>query len=239
MAFEGLQDQLKEKWAEISASIQESPAFNNLREQFESQTPIVQRVILFGGSFLTVFMLFWFLPYSYLSSSSTYMEQYEENRELIKGLLKASRSVKAQSPLPAPMGTQEIRGRVDGILKANRLLPDQIGDMQDIPQPAVRDMIPAAVIQNGIAFQLKKLNVNQIVSVTNAVQNMGNGVKLMGMDVVQSANQTHYYDVILKIVHFGLPSIASGEESGPAGKGKGGAKGKTRPSRPSNQDDEL
>jgi hypothetical protein len=238
LAFEGLQDQLKEKWAELSASIQESPAFNNLREQFESQTPLAQKAIVIGGSVFLVFMAIYLLPYSYISSSSTYMEQYEENRDLIKGLLKASRSVKAQSPLPVPMNTQEIRGRVDGILKANRLLPDQIGDFQDIPQPAVSGgMIPAAVIQNGVAFQLKKLNVNQIVSVTNAVQNMGNGVKLMGMDIVQSVNQTHYYDVILKVVHFGLPAIASGDEGGAAG--KGGGKGRPRPSRPSNKDDEL
>ena len=97
MAFEGLQDQLKEKWAELSASVQESPAFNNLREQFESQTPLVQKAIVIGGSLFAVFMAIYLLPDSYISSSSAYMEQYEENRELIKGLLKASRSVKAQS----------------------------------------------------------------------------------------------------------------------------------------------
>jgi hypothetical protein len=237
VAFENLQEQLKEQWADLSSKIQESQTFNNLREQFESQTPAVQKAISIGSLVFVTFMLFYMLPFAYISQSSTNMEAFEENRELIKGLLNVSRSVKAPSPLPPPMNTGEIRGRVDGILRANRLLPDQIGDMQDIPAPAVRDMVPPSVIQNGLAFQLKKLNVSQIVSVTNAVQNMGNGVKLMGIDVVQSANQTHYYDVILRIVHFGLPAIAESSE-GATGKGAG-AKGRPRPARPDNNEEDL
>jgi hypothetical protein len=38
----------------------------------------------------------------------------------------------------------------------------------------------------------------------------------MGVDIVQSAGQTHYYDVILKVVNFGLPQLAdSGPEEAP------------------------
>lgn len=234
MAFENLQEQLKEQWADLSSKIQESQTFNNLREQFESQTPTAQKAISIGSIVLASFLLIYMLPYAYISASSANMERFEENRELIKGLLSVSRSAKTPSPLPEPMNTGEIRGRVDGILKSNRLMPDQIGDMQDIPAPAVRDGIPASVQQNGIAFQLKKLNVKQIVSVTTAVQNMGNGTKLMGIDIVQSANQSHYYDVILKIVHFGLPKIA---DSDGADAPKGGKK-PLRPSRPANGNDE-
>ena len=234
MAFENLREQLKEQWADLSSKIQESQTFNNLREQFESQTPQVQKLISIGSVVLVAFLLIYMLPYAYISASSANMERFEENRELIKGLLSVSRSAKTQSPLPEPMNTSEIRGRVDGVLKQNRLMPDQIGDIQDIPQPAVPTGIPASVQQNGIAFQLKKLNVKQIVSVTNAVQNMGNGTKLMGIDIVQSANQSHYYDVILKVVHFGLPRIA--DSTGPDA-AKGGKRA-IRPSRPSNGNDE-
>lgn len=217
MAFENLKDQLKEQWADLSSKIQESPAFNSAREKFESQTPPVQKAIIAGAiTFFAVFML-WF-PYGYWSTSSDYMTQFEENRGLIQGLLRASRSAKTPSPLPPPIEGESLRGRISGVLQMNRLLPEQIGEMQAMPP--VKG-VPGGVIQNGFAVQIKKVNLTQIISLGTAMQNIGPGTKLMGLDVVQSAGQTHYYDIILKIVNFGLPQIAdSGPDEAPAARGK-------------------
>ena len=229
MAFEGVREQLKEQWGDLSSKIQEHPAYNNLREKFESQTPLVQRAIIFGSAALVALFLLSF-PFGYFSQSSEYLTQFEENRALIQGLLKASSSAKTKSPLPVPIESNVLRGRVTAMLQANRLLPDQIGDMQDIPQPAVQaGFVPSVVVQNGLAFQLKKLNLTQIIQLSTAVQNLGEGVKLMGIDVVQSTGQTHYYDIILKVVHFGLPDIASSEPP-PAAAGKARPRPKGRKS---------
>ncbi len=230
MAFENLREQLKEQWGDLSAKIQESPAFNSLREKFEEQTPTVQRAILAGSTALVALFLLSF-PYGYWSASSDYMTQFEENRQMIQGLLRASRSAKTPSPLPPPIEADSLRGRVEAILRTNRLLPEQIGEMQAMPHPPVKG-IPATVIQNGLAVQIKKVNLTQIIALGNQLQNMGSGTKLMGLDIVQSAGQTHYYDIIVKVVNFGLPQIAdSGPDTEPA---KGGKK----PSRPSHADEE-
>jgi len=211
VAFENLREQLKEQWADLSAKIQESTAFNNAREKFESQTPPVQRGIVTGAAVLSTLFLLSF-PYGYWSTSSEYMDNFEENRELIQGLLRASRSAKTPSPLPPPMDSSTLRGRVQAILRTNSLLPEQIGEMNDLPSPAVPDLVPATVVQSGLAVQMKKLNLNQIVQLSTQFQNMGSGTKVMGIDIVQSTGQTHYYDVIVKVVNFGLPAIA---DSGP------------------------
>ena len=235
MAFEGLRDTLKENWADLSSKIQEHPTYNNLREKFESQTPLAQRAIIAGATFLLLLFLLSF-PYGYISTSSEYMTQFEENRELIRDLLKVSRSAKTPSPLPLPMDTGMLGGRVDAILAANGLLPDQIGPKAPIPQPAVPEMVPTVVVQNGIAFQLKKLNVTQMVRVANAIQNMGSGVKLMGLDVVQSSGQSHYYDILFKVVHFGLPVVADSEPETGGAKPRPGSKRPARPSANSEED---
>lgn len=227
MAFEAQKEQLKEQWAELSAKIQESSAFNNLREKFESQTPNVQRGIIVGASILVVLFLLSF-PYGYYSASEDYMTQFEENRGLIKGLLKASRSAKTPSPLPTPLDEGNLRGRVDAIMRSNRLMPDQIGEIAAVPQGAVKD-VPSTVIQTGVAVQIKRLNLKQMVGLTTQFQNMGAGTKLIGLDIVQSAGQTHYYDMIVKIVNFGLPQIADAGPEEPATKGKG--KGKKAPAK--------
>lgn len=234
MALEGLRDQLKEQWADLSSKIQESPAFNTLRERFESQTPTNQKVIVGVAATLVVLFLLSF-PYGYISTSSEYLTQFEENRQLIQGLLRASRSAKAPSPLPPPMDGATLRGRVDAIVKTNRLLPDQVGEMQDMPSPAVKEMVPASVVQNGLVVQLKKLNLSQIISLNTQFQNMGAGTKLMGIDIVQSAGQTHYYDIIARLVNFGLPQIA---DAGPDVPETGG-RGNKRPARPSKSEEEA
>jgi hypothetical protein len=218
MAFESQKEQLKEQWAELSAKIQESSAFNNLREKFESQTPSVQKGIVIGASVVLVLILLSF-PYGYYSASQDYMAQFEENRGLIKGLLKASRSAKTPSPLPAPLDEGNLRGRVEAITRSNRLMPDQMGEIAAVPQGAVKD-VPATVTQTGVAVQLKRLNLKQMVGLATQFQNMGAGTKLIGMDIVQSAGQTHYYDMIVKIVNFGLPQVADAGPEEPATKGK-------------------
>lgn len=236
MALENLKERLKEQWGELSGKIQESTAYNNLREKFESQTPTVQRGIIIGSAVLAVLFLLSF-PYGYYSASQDYMSQFEENRGLIKGLLRASRSAKTPSPLPPPMDSASLRGRVDAVMRTNRLLPEQIGEMADIPAGAMKD-IPSTVTQTGVAVQIKKINVKQMVALSTQFQNMGLGTKLMGLDIVQSAGQSHYYDMIVKIVNFGLPQVADSGPEEPSEKSGKTGKRQIRPAAKKNEDPE-
>ena len=214
MAFDGLREQLSEQWADLSSKVQESPTYNNLREQFESQTPPVQKAII-GGVLTLVALFLLYIPMSYMNQSSEYLTYFEENQELINGLLKSARSAKSQAPLPPPLSEDMLRSRVDVLLRGQRLTPDQIGQIQPMPQPAAKGLISNAIEQTGVAVQLRKLNLRQIIQLANQVQNMGNGIKLMGLDVVQSSGQTHYYDMIVKVVSFGLQPVASAEDAPP------------------------
>lgn len=218
MAFENLREQLKEKWSELSGKVQETSAFNSAREKYESQTPAVQRAIVLGGIAIVALMILSF-PMSYISSSSGYLSDFQNNRNLIQGLLHASRSSKETAPLPPPMPYEALRSNVERALREKGLVPDQIGDMQAIPNTPNGLVVPAAIIQTGIAVQVKKINVIQIIELANAVGNIGSGNKLIGMDIVQSMGQTHYYDVILKVMNYGLP-VASVDDEGPSHGGK-------------------
>lgn len=219
MAFESLREQLNEKWSELSAKIQETSAFNTAREKYESQTPSVQRAIVLGGLAIAALIILSF-PMSYISSSSDYLGAFQDNRSLIQGLLHASRSAKETPPLPPPMPYEALRSNVDRTLREKGLVADQIGDMQAIPNNTPNGVVvPAAIVQTGLAVQVKKINVTQIIELANAIGNMGAGNKLIGMDIVQSMGQTHYYDVILKVMNYGLP-VASVEDEGPSHSGQ-------------------
>lgn len=236
MAFEGVRDKIKEQLADLGSKIQENSAFNNLREKFESQTPTVQKAIVAGAAFL-VFLFLISFPWGYISSSSVNMEGFEENRSLIQGLLRASRAAKEPAPLPPPMNEGMLRSQIEAIENESRLIPEQRGEITVAPDKPARGLAPDVVIQTGLIVQLKKLNLDQVVNLSHRFQAMGSGTKLMGLDVVQTAGQTHYYDMIAHIVNFGLPEIHIDE---PADTGKKPARGGgTKKSAKPRADEEL
>lgn len=238
MAFEGLKEKLKDQWAELSSKIQESSAFNTLREKFESQTPVVQKAIISGAGILLGLIILSF-PYSYIAESQEYLLTFEENRTLIQGLLRASRSAKEPSPLPANGSTDMIKSRVDGILRENRIVPEQIGESAPLPESHAKELIPAAVHEAGLAVQIKKLNLQQVVALGTAFQNIGPGIKLIGLDIVQAADQSHYYDIVARVVAFSLPQMTFESEPDAKGKGsRGGKPGAKPPPKPANNDEE-
>jgi hypothetical protein len=233
LALEGLKETLQEKAAEALAAIQENSAYNTAREQFESQTPLVQRLIIGGGIF-AAFLLVMMLPYSYLSSSSDNMNVFEENRGLIQGLLRASRTAKEAPPLPPPMDQAMLRAGVERVLREKQLVPEQISEITPMPANPSR-LAPAIVVQNGVAAQLRMLNINQIVDLAAAFQNMGPGIKLTGIDITPTKDQTHYYDFKARIVSFGLPTISL--DAGDERPGKPGAQKRPPPGRPAAGED--
>jgi hypothetical protein len=234
--FDVLKDKLKDQWAEFSSKVQESSTFNTVRENFESQTPVVQKAILaVCGILLGLFILSF--PFSYISQSREYLDQFEETRGLIQGLLRASRAAKEPSPLPPQGSTDMIKSRVDNILRENRIVPEQIGESAPLPESHAKALIPASVHEAGLAIQIKKLNLQQIVALNTAFQNIGPGIKLIGLDIVQAADQTHYYDMVAKIIAFSLPQMTFESEPGGA-KGKGARPGGAKPSPKPETDEE-
>lgn len=227
MALERLTEQLKDQWADLSGKIQENSTFNNVREKFEAQSPAVQKAILAGLAIL-VFLFLISFPWGYISDAQDHMAEFEDNRQLIQGLLHASRAAKEPSPLPPPISPDMLRARIEGVLKDNRLIPEQIGEMQPMPDKPAKDFAPPVVVQTGLAVQLKNLNLDQIMVLSHELQSMSPGIKLMGVDIVQAAGQSHYYNMNARVVAFGLPAMVIEDSSGDNNGKKGGKSGKKK-----------
>lgn len=222
MAFETTREQLKEQTAELLSKIQESSAFNNAREKFESQPPATQRLLsILAVVFVVLFFLY--IPYGYIETADMNLELFEENQVLISGLLKSAKSAKEPSPLPQALPQDMFKGRVESILKDARLVPDQIGEIQPLPDRPAGNLAPKVVQQTGLAVPVKRLNLSQVVSIGHQLQGMGAGTKMMGLEISQSAGQTHYYDVVFRLVQFSLPAVFNDEPADTGGK-RGGAK---------------
>lgn len=224
MNFESLKEQLRDQWAELWGKIQENSTFQTAKERFEALSLNTQRLIIVGTAVLAVLFILSF-PYAYVSTSDESMLSFEENRSLIRDLLQASRTMREPSPLPAAMGVEGLRNSLQSIITESRLVPEQIVGIEPAKAKPAGSLAPGVVQQDGLVVTLKTLNLKQIVDLGHRFQALNSGVKVMSIDVVRSAGQTHYYDVVYKVVTFSLPNLMENLEADQPRGGKGGAFG--------------
>ena len=214
--LEKLRDQATELWNRV----QETSLYMNLREKYESLNPRAQKGIIAGILVCAGLFLFSF-PYSYLSSSLDNMTTFEENRDLIRNLLKASRTLREPSPLPPEVSTEMMSSSITRSLDEFHLVPEQVTPVQAINEK-ITNMVPDQVKQNAVSLQLKKLNLKQIVEISHRLQTLSPGTKVIGMDVREN-QASHYFDVTYRIAAFFIPSAGGMDDDGRSGK-KGGFK---------------
>lgn len=217
--LEKLRDQALELWTRI----QETSLYMTMRERYDSlnsraQKAIVAVVFILAGLFLFSF------PYSYISSSQSNLEAFEENRGLIRDLLKASRTLKEPSPLPPEMPAEQLTAIVTRSLEEFHLVAEQVGPVQPINEK-VTNMVPDQVKQTAVSLQLKKLNLKQIVEISHRLQTLNPGTKVIGMDVKENAT-SHYFDVTYRIASFSVPVAEVPETGSFHGKGKAPSRGR-------------
>ncbi len=223
MALSDVKDQIKEKFLELFGKIQESQVYNNIAEKYETLSPGAQKGIVSGGVILG-FLILVSIPISYYSSSSSAIEEYDNTRQLIRALLRASRIASESSNLPALISSEELKARIQNDLSSFQLLPEQVGGVSDLESDKMGSpLAPSSISQSGVGLSLKKLNLKQVVDIGFQLQNINPSVKLAGLEVVAGTPDPHYFDVLYKLVVFTLPSISSEvEDAGPGS--KGGAK---------------
>lgn len=220
MNFSALLDQLRDRALELWGRIQETSIYMTLRERFESLNPQIQKLVVLGSILTLVFFLFYWIPYSYVSSSMDHMTNFEENRELIRDLLKASASMQEASPLPQSASASALTSQITRSLEEFQLSPEQLGGVQPI-MDKVTDLAPDVIEQVGASVSLKKLNLDQFVNISHKLQTLGNGVKMIGLDIQENASASHYFDVIYRIASFSIPGPSAPPESPKGGRGKG------------------
>jgi hypothetical protein len=232
MALEDVKDQIKEKFSELWGRVQESPAYNNFSEKYETLSPTAQRGIKIGAIALA-FLILVSIPFSYFSSSSSSDADYEGTLQLIRSLLRASRMVNAN--LPPPVSPDDFKASLQGDIAEFNLLPEQVGAVEDLnPENLGVALAPKSIIQQGVSVALKKLNLKQVVEIGYRLQGKNASVKLVGLDVRASAPDPHYFDVIYQMVIYSLPftpaDAEAADDTDTKASPKGGSKAPNKPS---------
>ena len=196
-------EQIKERLMLMWSQFLESSLYNSFREQFDALSVQTQKIIIAGVSFVVVLILV-MIPFSYWSTSSDHMTNFEANRNLIRELLKAVRFKQENPSFPPQIASQILQTRIDDTLKEMNLNADQIGSISPISGRS--PLVPAGVRMDGLDVELKKLNILQVLDIGHRLQTLDPSLKMLGLSVQRSPAQSHYYDVSFKIISMGVGS---------------------------------
>ncbi|NCN95665.1 MAG: hypothetical protein GW917_02990 [Bdellovibrionales bacterium] len=202
MDLSSVKDQLYDQFKELSERVQESSIYVELKERFDLLPSRIQKLILVGSGLLFALFLISF-PYANISDSQSYEAQFEESRELIRDLLRASTTLKQTSPLPSASSASAVESQIRRVIDELRLGSEQVGNIQVISNASTR-LASKAVNQEAVSVQLKTLNLRQVTEAAHRLQNLGSGIQPISMQMTRSDGKTHYFDVIFRIFQFSL-----------------------------------
>jgi hypothetical protein len=224
MNFDDIKDNLKSQLGQTWSRIEDSSAYNQLRDRFENLTPTHQKMVLAGAGALIALLIF-SIPFSYYSTSSDYVTTYEEKRGLIRELLKVTRESSEVPDLPMAPPADMLKNMIEGQLHMAKLLPEQVKGIEVIA--ADTNLIPKGLLEGGLRISLAKLNLRQIVDIGYNIQAISPSVKMNTLNVTANAEDPRYFDAEMKLVSLAVPQahIEMPESPDEAG----GSKGKKQP----------
>jgi hypothetical protein len=198
MIIQNIGETLKEAYQNFLAKLEENATYNTLKEKFDSLTPQLQKLIMGGALTFVLIMLFMF-PYGYYSSSKDFDAQFNEKRQLLRELLRASRISTVETAVNT-FDRNEIENQVRQMLGSFALLPEQFEGVVDLNEDSMGpSLAPAEIKSINVGAQFKKLNLKQMQEIGYRLQNIDTSVKLIGLDLQADKDNDHYFNVLYKL----------------------------------------
>lgn len=218
MRLQDLKDQLMEQLTERWAQVKESNLYVGATEQYQNLSPFVQRLLNYFGIGFVIFILL-YIPYSYIESSFNHMEEFNINRQTTRDLLHVKSLSGVIDQIPRDQGSR-LRMDVQRILDQMGLADEQKTPLQDLSSLGSQksNLAKPTLSQQGVIVEIKKLNLNQITELSVSLSNVAYA-KMTSLDIKANAEDSRYFDVIYKMVHFSFP--VSDDEADTKGTGRG------------------
>ncbi len=199
-----LLDILKTRWGEL----QESSIYIQIKEKYDDMSSGAQKLVVLAC--IAIIVLFLVLPpWSWIGSSSTFIESFESKKALIRSLLQLKRDI-AQAPAVANgISSSALKKQVETSIRAIGLNADQIKGVAEISlsNDGSSTLVADSVLQNGVQITVSKINLEQFVDLSYRIQKMNLTAKLLSVDMKANNEDNHYYDVIYQLISFAVPQV--------------------------------
>ena len=196
---ERVQSGLKDQWEQF----QETPLYVQTKERYENLSPLMQKITVVMISLIIVYVIL-SLPLGYFSKSSDHISEFEDSRQTIRDLLKASRESQEIPDLANPPSIDSLKSQIDNQIQSARLLPEQIMGTQILSEKT--NLIPGNLSQGLLKVSLAKLNLRQILDLGFQFQAISPSIKMTDMVMEANNQDSHFYDVVFKLAVLTVPN---------------------------------
>jgi hypothetical protein len=204
-ALQNLAENLSNQFKDLATKIQDSPAFQQIKEKYDDLPSTQQKLVLALTLGIVIFFVF-SIPYDNWSRSDESLTQFETERNLINQLhlvMKESSEGTVYTPAP-PVG--QVKTDLEMRLQQFQLVAEQIGNIQ-VDMSSTANVIPLGSQEGSIKLPLKKLNLRQLVDIVTELQRMHMGVKLVNFKVDSNLTDPRYLDALLDFIVIKVPQI--------------------------------
>lgn len=218
MNFDDLKDKVITDARQTWDRVQESAAFNQLRDRYENLTPPMQKLALLGSIGLITFLIL-SVPYSHFTTSSEYVGDFENKRMTIRELLKVSRESADIPQIPQAPSMEIIRSNIENQIKSANLLPEQVKGTEVVESAS--KAIPKNLTEGMLQVNLAKLNLRQVLDLGHQFQSISPSVKLKDLSMNTNREDSRYFDVTYKLVALAVPAAPEIAPEPPPSRGSG------------------
>lgn len=221
MTGDDLKEQLLSIANRIGERIQDLPLYTQIKDQFDSLSPAMQKLTVLIGV-LSVFAVLLFLPWGWYSESQDLVDSFEDRRAVIRELLKVSRESSEVPDIPMPPPMDGLKAELQARLQNASLIEEQIAGI-DVDASGSQ-LIPGDKSAGALAVRLTKLNLRQIVEIGTLLTQINPSVKMTDLEVTATKEDPHYFDVIYRITALAVPDLSAPppEPETPAPRRRGG-----------------
>ncbi len=204
-------DAVKSRWGEF----QESSIYIQLKEKYDDLSPALQKVVALSAvAFVALFLVL--PPWTWIESSSGYIESFESKKALIRSLLQLKRDIGQAPQVANGAPSSALKTQVTTAIQTLGLNPDQIKSVEEVSltNDGTSKLIPDSITQSGVQLTVWKVNLDQFIDLSYKIQKLNPSTKLLSIDMKANSEDNHYYDVIYQLVSFSVPQAEITETAG-------------------------
>ena len=200
--MESIKNFLKQISEFLYYKIKDSAFYNILIEKYENLDPYYQKWIKEGFIFLSG-LLVTILIFSIFFSSAHKSEEFKVKKTLVNQMIQIPVSIGISAPITAIQWNEKINQLIDDL----SLSDDQI--VKIAPYRPSQSKIPQSLkslTHIGKKIQIEGLNIQEIMDIGYALDQMDSSVKLTQLQIEQVSFITHYFKATYFVFLFFNPS---------------------------------
>ena len=207
MTLDEVKERIWAEWQALSAKVQDTTAFQNLKEKFGSLSPQVQKLLqvaALGGILFFVLSI----PFGNWMTGSENIEAFEEKRQLIRQVFSLTKEMQSLTPLPRPPEFTELKSQFE-----KALLDADLGESQieKIEMSTQNSSLPANWVESVVDIRLSSLNIRQVSDLGHLLQGLNPSVRLQDMEV-QAGKEPGYFQVLYRMAILKVPDVQLNQE---------------------------